>query len=58
MPAQDAIVLENWFPESSKVSVRKGYASHATGVGSGNVETVMVHLATGSKLLAASASNI
>ncbi|BAQ93892.1 phage stabilisation protein [uncultured Mediterranean phage uvMED] len=58
MPAQDAIVLENWFPESSKVSVRKGYISHATGVGSGNVETVMVYLGTSSKLLAASATNI
>ena len=58
MAATDAIELENWFPETSKVSVRKGFAQHATGVGSGEVESVMVRRGTTDKLLAASATNI
>lgn len=58
MAPTDAIVLENWFPETAKVTVRKGYAEHATGVGSGEVETVMVRHGSTEKLLAASATNI
>ena len=58
MPPQDAIRLDNWVVESSKISVRKGYASHATGVGSGAVESIMNYEGASSRLLAASASTI
>jgi hypothetical protein len=40
MDPLDAVELENFFPEGDRVTVRSGYASHATGVGSGDVETV------------------
>ena len=58
MAVTDAIVLENWFPDTSKVTVRKGYVEHASGVGSSQVETVMVRHGSTEKLLAASATNI
>ena len=54
MEATDAVVLDNWVPEASKVSLRKGFVSHATGVGSGDVETVIeFHSGGTSKLIAA-----
>lgn len=31
MPPQDAVKLENWFPEADRVAVRDGYTSHGTG---------------------------
>jgi hypothetical protein len=40
MPASDALVLDNIFPERSWVEVRRGYASHANGM-TGAVETLM-----------------
>ena len=40
MPSSDALILDNMFPERSWVEVRKGYASHATGM-TGAVETLM-----------------
>ena len=40
MKSQYAVVMENWFPRSSDVVIRKGYAEHATGLGA-QVETIM-----------------
>lgn len=33
MKIDDALVLDNYFPETSYLSLRKGYTTHATGVG-------------------------
>lgn len=35
-----ATIMDNYFPETSFVSLRRGHASHATGVGAGAVETL------------------
>jgi len=58
MKASDAVFLDNFWPEDGKVSLRKGYESHATGMTSA-VETV-ASFSSGSsdKLLAASNGNI
>lgn len=40
MKPEYAITLENWFPTASDVMVRKGKASHVTGI-TGQVETLM-----------------
>lgn len=40
MAAGDALILDNIFPERSWVELRRGYASHATGM-TGAVETLM-----------------
>jgi hypothetical protein len=53
------VVLDNWFPVEGKVTVRPGYTSFATGVGSGDVNTLhQYHVGTNQKLLAASSTNI
>lgn len=36
----EARVLENWFPGSGQLSLRPGYASFATGMGSGEIKTL------------------
>lgn len=41
MPEDRAIILDNVFPNLSDVTLRNGYESYATGIGSGNVETLM-----------------
>lgn len=43
MPPENAVVLDNWFPLESKVQMRRGFASHATGIGSGAVESLLVY---------------
>lgn len=40
LPKEDAVVLENFFPDVGKVSTRKGPSGHATGVGSADVESL------------------
>jgi hypothetical protein len=45
MEPTDAIVLTNWFPDGGGVTVRGGSASFATGLGSGNVETIAEYYA-------------
>ena len=42
MKHTDAITLQNWFPRSSYVEFRGGYASHATGL-TGIAKTLAVH---------------
>jgi hypothetical protein len=59
MPDTDAITLDNWFPDVGKVTQRKGFTGHATGVGSGLVETLAEYNSgTTRKLLAAGANRI
>ncbi len=59
MPSEDAVILDNWIPTTGKVTVREGFSDHASGVGSGNVDT-LVELHTGStqKLIAAGGGSI
>jgi hypothetical protein len=58
MAADQAIILDNLFPEASKVSLRRGYASHATGLSS-TAESLMAYASgTTQKLFAASGGNI
>lgn len=54
MPAENAVKLENWFPSTDKVTIRRGHASHATGM-TGAVESLIEYVPlTGSgKLFAA-----
>lgn len=42
MPPTDAVKMENWFPETSEVRVRKGYSKHYTGLYQA-VESLMVY---------------
>lgn len=42
MPIKNAVILDNWFPDTSKITLRRGYASHATGM-SGAVESLMAY---------------
>lgn len=48
-----ATVLENWFPDTGFVGLRKGNASHATGVGAGAVESLFPYSADGTEILLA-----
>lgn len=59
MPPQNAIVLDNWFPTTDRVILRRGSAEHASGM-SGNVNTLLEYTAPdGSpELFAANGSNI
>ena len=59
MPPQDAVTLDNWFPDVGQVNRRKGYTEHATGVTSGDVESLIPHNGSVTqKLLAASGTSI
>ena len=42
MKPHEAIVMNNWFPKTSYVEIRGGYASHATGM-TGNGKTLVVY---------------
>lgn len=54
MPPMDAVYLENWFPTTSDVMLRKGYTEHATGLPD-QVETLMEYAgATADKMYAIS----
>lgn len=41
MESTDAITLQNFFPGVSRCKLRKGFATHATGMGTGSVSTVI-----------------
>ena len=43
MPDDHAVILDNWFPDTDKVTVRRGNSSHATGM-SGAVETLIEYI--------------
>ena len=51
MPQGDAITMDNFFPTETLVSLRKGFASHSTGVGSGDVQTIAEYHAGSSRKL-------
>ena len=40
MPEKRAVILDNWFPTTDKLTIRPGYASYATGLGA-PVETLI-----------------
>jgi hypothetical protein len=43
MKPNDAVVLDNWFPSTEDVRVRRGFVEHATGMGSSVVDSLMVY---------------
>jgi hypothetical protein len=57
MPESDAVTMDNMFPEPSKVSLRNGFTSHATGM-TGDVQTLAEFVEAGqSSCLIAAADN-
>jgi len=60
MPPQDAVTLDNWFPGTGKVVLRRGYSNHVTsGMGASNVDTLVEYNAgTVRKFLAGTNGNI
>jgi hypothetical protein len=42
MAPSDAVILENWYPATTEVTLRNGYEKHATGI-TGQVETLMAY---------------
>lgn len=42
MDEKDAVIMENWFPDTDDVRLRRGWASHVTSIGD-QVETLMVY---------------
>ncbi|MBM3450559.1 MAG: hypothetical protein FJX78_06195 [Armatimonadetes bacterium] len=58
MPITDAVVMDNWFPGTSKITTRRGYSSHATGM-TGNVDSLLIYNGLASnKMFAAADSKI
>lgn len=43
MPADHAVILDNWFPNQGRVDIRPGYSEHATTLG-GDVETLCEYI--------------
>lgn len=57
LPVTDAIQLDNFFPSEGKVSVRPGFSQHSTGMGSGDVETLVEYQSGTTRHLLAGANN-
>lgn len=59
MPIQNAVILDNWFPSTDRVIMRRGFVEYATGM-SGNVESLIeyVSLSGSGELFAANNGNI
>jgi len=59
MDEKDAVVLDNYFPDGTKTTLRQGFASHGIGM-SGDVNTLMVYSPTSGtqKLIAANGEYI
>ena len=57
MQPLDAITLTNMFPTVGKITLRDGYSSFCTGVGTGDVETLIEHNAGSNRQLLAVGSN-
>lgn len=53
MKPNEAFRLENWFPDASGLKARRGYTEFATGIGSGEVETLAEYNAGGARRLLA-----
>lgn len=59
MQPNEARVLDNWLTKAGTLSLRDGYEQHATGVGSGQVETLASFIGlTSSKLIACAGGKI
>ena len=61
MPEDRAVQLENWFPSTGDVRVRRGHQIHGSGMGSDPVESLMVYnglTSAASKLFAATGTAI
>lgn len=59
MDPKDAVVLDNWFPETDSIRLRRGYTGFcASGMGSGAVETLMEYVGSSAKFLAAANGEI
>lgn len=61
MKEDRAVVLENWFPSTSDVRVRRGHKIHAAGMGSGVVDSLLVYhglTPAASKMFAATDSKL
>lgn len=56
MPAEDAVVLTNWFPTVGRVQTRKGYISYASGM-AGSVETLAEFNAGATRKFIAASNN-
>lgn len=59
MPLENAVTMENFFPGTEEVAIRRGYTSYATGM-SGCIETLVeyVPLTGNGKMFAANGGNI
>lgn len=61
MPPNHAPVLDNWFPSTADVRVRRGYSTHAGNMGTSPVESLLVYqgvTSAKSKLFGVTAGNI
>ena len=58
MPAQDALQLDNFFPQPDYVELRRGYAAHVTGLGAAISSLMEWSGPTGRQLFAAVADKI
>ena len=56
MPPTDAIVMSNFFPTVEKVTLRDGYTEFCSGIGTGDVETLVEHNAGANRQLLALAA--
>jgi hypothetical protein len=56
MDPLDAVLLDNWFPDAGGVKLRNGFASYATGMGAGSVQTLAEFNAGSTRKLIAAAS--
>jgi hypothetical protein len=59
MPPHHAVIMDNWFPGTEKITVRRGNSAFSTGM-SGNVESLIEYIPTTGtgQLFAANAGNI
>ncbi len=61
MPEDRAVVLDNWFPTTTDVRVRRGHIEHCDDMGSGVVDSLMVYnglTVAGSKMFAVTGGSI
>jgi hypothetical protein len=57
MPPTDALIMSNFFPTTGKITLRDGYTQFCTGIGTGDVETLIEHSAGSNRQLLAIGSN-
>ena len=57
MPPTDALIMSNFFPTVGKITLRDGYTQFCTGIGTGDVETLIEHSAGANRQLLAIGSN-